>query len=115
MPGLELADVGFADARVDLHLAEIFGDREERRRLQRGRDGLADVDAARDDRAVGGRNDRGVVEVDLRLMQVGVRLRQPPCGDRRPAPSARVGGRLGGVEVVPARSGSARRSARRAR
>ena len=90
LTGTDAADVGFVDVRVDLHLRQVGGDDEERRRLHAGRDRLADVDAALDDDAVNRRRDDRVIEVDLvlvdrrlRLADRGLRLRR-----RSPAPTA---------------------------
>ena len=63
----DAADVGLVDVRVDLHLRQVGGDDEERRRLHAGRDRLPDVHAALDDDAVDRRRDHGVIEVDLAL------------------------------------------------
>ena len=70
----DAADVGFVDAGVDLHLRQVGGDDEQRRRRHAGRDGLADVDAALNDDAVDRRRDHRVVEVDLILIDRGFRL-----------------------------------------
>ena len=71
---LEAADVRLVHARLDLHLRQVLGDREEDRRLQARRDGLADVDLPRHDDAVDRRQDRRVIEIDLRLLEAGVLL-----------------------------------------
>ena len=62
---LHAADVALADIGVDLHLLEVGGDQEQRRRLQAGRDGLALRHVAGDDRAVDRRDDIGVAEIEL--------------------------------------------------
>ena len=80
MPTCEPPDVPLGDVRVDLHLGEVLRDREERRRRERGGDRLPDVDAARDDDAVDGRDDVRVREVHLRLVERRRRLlRGSPC------------------------------------
>ena len=48
---------------------EVIGDRENDRRAQAGRDGLPDIDAARDDDSVDRRGDRAMIEIDSRLLQ----------------------------------------------
>src|SRR5439155_24510974 len=60
---LDAADVRLVHARLDLHLREVLGDREEHRRLQARGNRLADVDLAGGDDAVDGGPDRRVVEV----------------------------------------------------
>ena len=75
LPRLDAADVGLVHLGVDLHLRQVLRDREDRRRLQRGGDGLADVDVARDDDAVDRRADHRVVEIGARD-----RRRRPPSG-----------------------------------
>ena len=70
----DAADVGLVDVRVDLHLRQVGRDDEQRRRLHARGDRLADVHAALDHDAVDRRGDGAVIEVDLRLVQVGLRL-----------------------------------------
>jgi hypothetical protein len=41
------ADVGLGEGGVDLHLRQVLGDLEQRRRLEAGGDGLADIDLER--------------------------------------------------------------------
>ena len=71
---LDAADVGLIHARLHLHLREILGDREERRRLEAGRHRLPDVDGARDDDAVDRGADHRAVEIHLRLLERGLAL-----------------------------------------
>src|SRR5207253_5558513 len=68
-------DVGFVDVRVDLHLGQVRGDDEERRRLHAGRDRLPDVHVALDDDAVDRGGDDAVLQVDLVLVDAGRGLR----------------------------------------
>ena len=56
-PTLHAADVRLIDVRLHLHLGEVLRDREQRRRLERRGDGLADVVLAVDDDAVDRRDD----------------------------------------------------------
>ena len=70
----QIADIRFAHVGIDLHLRQVLGDQKQRRRLKAGGDGLADVDIARDHRAVNRRDDVGIVEIDLRLLEVGLLL-----------------------------------------
>ena len=96
---VDRADVGLADIGVDLHLRQIAGDEEERRRLEARRDGLPDVDAARHDDAVDGRDDARVLEVDARLGERSIVLPYLRLGERE------IGARLieaarGGVDQV---------------
>ena len=88
LPGVNHADVGFVDARVQLHLGEIAGDDEQRRRLEAGRDGLADVHAPGNDDPVDRRGDDRVLPVDDHLVERGAGLRllragRPEVGVRR--------------------------------
>jgi hypothetical protein len=53
-------------ATGDLHLRQVLGDREQRRRVEARGDRLARVDLARDHDAVDRRGDRGLLEVVLR-------------------------------------------------
>ena len=78
MPDADAPDVGFGKTRVDLHLLQILGDLEERRRLEARRDRLAHVDFARHDDTRDRRADRGVLEVgaisiDLRRRELLLR------------------------------------------
>ena len=57
-----------------LHLGQIASDDEQGWRLQAGGDGLADVDVARDHHAIDGCSDDRVTQVDLRLIERGLRL-----------------------------------------
>ena len=65
---------GFVDVGVDLHLRQVGGDDEQRRRLHAGGDRLADVDAALRHDAVDRRRDDRVIEVDLVLVDRRLRL-----------------------------------------
>ena len=62
---LDLADVALAGVGVDLHLLEVGRDEEQRRRLEAGGDGLALRHIARHHRAVDGRDDVGVAEIEF--------------------------------------------------
>ncbi len=79
------ADVGLVDARVDLHLRQVRGQYEQRRRLHARGHRLADVDAALRDDAVDRRGDDRVVQIDLVLIDGRLRLRDGRLGlrDRR--------------------------------
>jgi hypothetical protein len=57
---------------VDLHLREVVRDREEHRRVHRGGDGLAHVYAAGDHCSIDGRAYRAALEINLRLLEVGL-------------------------------------------
>ena len=90
------ADVALGDRGVDLHAREVLGDREQHRRLERRRHGLADVDRARQHDAVDRRVDRRVRQGELGLRQVGGGLglarrarrpARPPRCRRRPGRS----------------------------
>ena len=72
--GPDAADVGLVDVRVDLHLRQIRGDDEQRRRLHAGRDRLADIHVALRDDAVDWRRDHGVIDVHLILIHGRLRL-----------------------------------------
>jgi len=76
---------------------QILGDHEEGGRRQGGGHGLAHVDVAGDDGAAGGRDDGGVVEVDLGLGQrrAGLRLRSQR---RLHAGRGRVGDEMDAVQ-----------------
>ena len=93
-------------------MRQILGDGEQRRRLQRRRHRLPDVDAARDDDAVDGRDDRRVGEVDLRLVQRRARLRQLALLHAATLRRGRVGGRPRRCRGRPARSRFCSRSLR---
>ena len=97
-PGRQPAHVGLGHAGVDLHLGQVLGDDEEGRRRQRGGHRLAHVDVARDDHAVGRREDVGVGEVDLGRVERGPRLRHLPLGGLHPGHQG-VGVGDGGVGV----------------
>src|SRR6185436_2201800 len=74
LTGLDLTDVRFVYARLDLHLCQVFRDYEQRGRRHACRHRLANVDVARDDDAIDWSGDDGVTEVDLVLIQRGARL-----------------------------------------
>ena len=101
----DAADVGLIEVRHDLHLGQVRGEDEQRRRLHAGGDRLADVDAARNHQAVNRRLDDRVLQVDLVLVDRGLRLRRPAprlvivacCDSLRPARCPRD---LGGIEVA---------------
>src|SRR3989441_1183339 len=88
-------DIRLVHASLDLHLRQVLGDREEHRRLQARRNGLADIHLARDHDALHRRADRGVIEIHLGLLEAGVFLlhlrarrykhgfRHAQLGDRR--------------------------------
>ena len=79
----DAADVGLVDVREDLHLREVLRDHEERRRLERRRDGLADVVAAAHDDPVDRRDDARVREVRLGLLELRRRpARRSRCPSR---------------------------------
>jgi hypothetical protein len=64
----DAADIRFVDVGVDLHLGQVGGDDEERRRLHACRDRLADVDISLCHDSVDWRGDDRVIEVDLALV-----------------------------------------------
>ena len=70
LAGLHRADIGFIDIGLDLHAAQVLGQREEHRRLQRGGDGLAGLDAALEHDAVDRRQDARFGDFDLLEMYV---------------------------------------------
>ena len=77
---LDPAHVAFAGIGVHLHLLEVRGDEKQRRRLEAGGDGLPAGHVAGHDGAVHGRDDVGVVEIELgafdqRLVELDGRLR----------------------------------------
>ncbi len=95
----DAANIRFVEIGDDLHLGEIGGQHEERRRLHAGGDCLADVHAARDHEAIDWRFDYGVLKVDLVLAERGSRL----CDLRllRPNLCLRAAhGHFGGVEFT---------------
>jgi hypothetical protein len=95
----DAAHVGLVDVGVDLHLRQVGGDDEQRRRVHAGGDGLADVDIARDHDAVDGGFDDGVLQVDFALVQRGLRLDHRGLGGLE----LRLGGAHGhlrGLEVL---------------
>ena len=63
------ADVGFSHVRVDLHFRQIVRDREDHRRLQTGRDRLANIDIARNHHPIDRRRDRAMVEIRFRFIE----------------------------------------------
>ena len=67
-----VSDVGLGDRRVDLHLREIVHDREQRRRVQRGRHGLADLGEAVDDDAINRRVQRAATQVGPATLERGL-------------------------------------------
>jgi hypothetical protein len=82
LAGTDPADIRLVDVGVDLHLGQVGGDDEERRRLHARGDRLADVDAALNDDAVDRRFDHGVREVDLVLVDRRLRLADGGLGLR---------------------------------
>ena len=60
---LDRADVGFVDGHVQLHLLQIFGQREQHGRLQRGGDRLSRLDRAHQHDAVDRRANVGLAEI----------------------------------------------------
>ena len=79
-PIVQLAHVRLGHRGVDLHLAKVLGDGEERGRGERGGHRLADVDGAGNDDAVDGGINIGVLEVLLGLLERGLRLLQLSLG-----------------------------------
>ena len=71
---LDAPDIRLVHAGLDLHLRQVLRDREEHRRLQARRDRLAHVHLARDHHPLHRRADRGVIEIDLGLLERGVLL-----------------------------------------
>ena len=70
LPDLDHADIGLGHGGVDLHFREVVGDDEKDGRIHRRGDGLAHIDAARNDDAVDRRMDRAMVEIDLRFLEI---------------------------------------------
>ncbi len=70
---MDAPDVGFSNARLDPHLTEILGDREQDRGGERSRDGLTHVHVAGDHDTIHGRADGCSIDVDERLLE-----RSPP-------------------------------------
>ena len=62
-------DVAFADIGIDLHLREVGGDQEERRRLEACRHRLADRDVAGNDGSAHRRHNVGVIEIHQRQFE----------------------------------------------
>ena len=86
-------------------MVEVVRDRENDRRLQAGRDRLANIDIARDHDAIDRRRDRAVVEIRFRLIEralfdfhVGFRLMKIRHG----LIEVRLGGILLGKEILRA-------------
>ena len=77
----DAADIGFVDGRPDLHLRQIPRDEEQARCVQAGNDCLADVHAAINDDAADRRVDGAEIQIALRLVQIGLRLRDSRTGD----------------------------------
>ena len=79
------SDIGLVNVGVHLHLGEVCGDDEERRRLQARRDGLPHIDAALYDDPVDGRLDDRVIQIHLVLVDGCLRLAHGclRLGDRR--------------------------------
>ncbi len=71
LAGFHRTDVRFTDGEVDFHLAQVLGDREERRGLEAGGHRGTDRHVTRDHGAVNGRLDHAVREVGLRRLHVG--------------------------------------------
>ena len=67
----DLADIGLVDVDLQFHVAQVLGDHEQDRRLQRRGDDLTGIDAALQDDAVDRRADAGLGEVDLVEPQIG--------------------------------------------
>ena len=67
----ELADVGFRDFGIDLHLGQVVGHDEEFRGIKAGGDSLADFGGTIDDHAVDGGEDRASIEVDFCFFDAG--------------------------------------------
>ena len=75
------ADVGLGKAGIDAHFGQVLGDLDQHRRLETGRDGLAEIDDTVDDDAIDRRADDGEIEVGavavvLRPGQRHLRLRR---------------------------------------
>ena len=69
LPRFHCPDVRFGHVGVDLHFGEVIGDGKNDRRTQASRDGLPDIDAARDDDSVDRRRDRAMIKIDPRFLQ----------------------------------------------
>ena len=69
------ADVGFVQARDDLHLRQVGREDEQRGRRHARRDGLSHVDVARNHKTVDRRGDDRVLEIHLILLERGLGLR----------------------------------------
>ncbi len=83
----DLADIGLVDADLELHRGKILGDGEQHRRLERGGDGLAGIDLAREHHAGHRRIDGRLGKIGLRRGQLraglaDLRLRRAHAGDR---------------------------------
>ena len=65
----DTADVSLVDAHLDLHFRQVSSDGEEGRRRQTRRDRLPDIHRPRHHHAVDRRVDRGVLEIEARLVQ----------------------------------------------
>ena len=74
LPNPDSPHVGFVGLGVNLHLGQVLGDGENRRRLQRCRHRLSDIDIARHHDAVDGRTDRRVIQIALGDRDRGVLL-----------------------------------------
>ncbi len=72
LPGTNATDIGLVDVGADLQLGEVDGDDEQGGRLHARGHGLPDVHASLGDDAIDRRGDDGVIEVDLRLVEVGL-------------------------------------------
>ena len=67
---------------IELHPGQVLGQREQRRRLERGRHGLAGIDLAVEHDAVDGRADHGLADVGLDGREARLGLRDL-CGGTR--------------------------------
>ena len=63
------ADIRFSDVRIDLHFSQVVRNLENDGRLQTGRDGLADIDVARNHYPIDRRGDRAMVEIGFRFIE----------------------------------------------
>src|SRR6202043_1541358 len=63
LPDFDRTDIGLGHVRVDLHFGEIIRDLKNHRRLQTGRDGLANIDTSRNYHAIDRRRDSAMVEI----------------------------------------------------
>ena len=77
---LEPPDIGLVDIGVDVDLAQVLGDGEQRRRVEGGGDGLAEVDLALHDDAVDRRADIRALEIDLDVPELGLALQDHGLG-----------------------------------